>query len=237
MDNQIREAFDAIQAPERLKRKTKAVLRKKTFDYGRNLLQLRRYRSHLAAGALSVVLMMTGLGVWFVPATSIGVDINPSIELKVNALDRVISLEGRNSDGVVLVQDLDVAGMAYDDALQRILLSNGMEPYLEKGSAITITVAGGSKAHGQKMLSRVLCRAYNIAEEENVLYCQVDWETVRAARAAGLCVPRYLTWQNLLQNDPTITPEDVRKIPEETIRVLAQVIIIDDPCHEKKGEK
>ena len=33
MDKQIREAFNTIEAPERLKRKTKATLRKKTFDY------------------------------------------------------------------------------------------------------------------------------------------------------------------------------------------------------------
>lgn len=232
MDNRIKEAFDTIQTPERLKRKTKAALRKKTFDYGRNLLQLKAHRRRFAGGLLSLALLMTGLGIWFIPATSIGVDINPSIELKVNALDRVISLEGRNSDGAALVQEMDVAGMEYDDALQRILLSNEMEPYLEQGSAITITVAGGSRAHGEEMLSRVLCRAYNIAQEENVLYCQVDWETVRAARAAGLCIPRYLAWQNLLKNDPTVTVEDVREIPREKIRALAQTIIIEDPCHE-----
>ena len=81
------------------------------------------------------------------------------------------------------------------------------------------------------MLSRVLCRAYNIADRNNVLYCQVDWETVKEAQKVNLCIPRYLAWQNLLKNDPTITPEDVREIPKETIRTLAQIIIIEDPCH------
>ena len=232
MDNKIRNAFDSIQTPERLKRKTRATLRKKTFDYGHNLIRRKDHCRRIAAGLVCLLLVVTGTGLWFVPATSIGVDINPSIELKVNALDRVISLEGRNSDGIALVQGIDVAGMEYDDALQRILLSNGMEPYLEDGSAITITVTGSSKNHGEEMLSRVLCRAYNIAREENVLYCQVDWETARAARAAGLCIPRYLAWQNLRKNDPTITAEDVRQIPKEKIRVLAQTIIIEDPCHE-----
>ena len=232
MDNQIREAFDAIQSPERLKRKTKAALRKKTFDYGRNLYRLRAHRRRLATGLLALVLMLSAAGVWFLPATSIAVDINPSLELKVNALDRVISLEGKNADGEAVVKNIDVTGMEYDDAMQRILLSSGLEPYLADGSSITITVAGGSKAHGEQMLSKVLCRAYNIAEEENVLYCQVDWETLRAARAAGLCIPRYLAWQNLLKNDPTMTPEDVREIPKEMIRVLAQNVIIEDPCHE-----
>ena len=166
------------------------------------------------------------------PSASISVDINPSIEIKVNALDRVISLEGRNSDGVELVKDIDVTDMTYDDAMQRILLSEGMEPYLEDGSQITITVAGGgSDAHAEQMLSKVLCRAYNIADRDNVLYCQVDWETVKAARAVNLCIPRYLAWQNLLKSNPTMTAEDVRQIPKEKIRSLAQTIIIEDPCH------
>ena len=232
MDNQIKEAFDAIQAPERLKRTTKAALRKKTFDYGRNLYRIRQHRRRLATGLLSLVLLMSGAGLWFLPSASIAVDINPSIELKVNALDRVISLEGRNSDGIRLVKDINVTGMLYDDAMQRILLSQGLEPYLADGSQITITVAGGTTdAHAEQMLSRVLCRAYNIADRDNVLYCQVDWETVKAAQKVNLCIPRYLAWQNLLKNDPTITPEDVREIPKESIRVLAQTIIIEDPCH------
>lgn len=232
MDNRIKEAFDTVHAPQRLKRSTKAALRKKTFDYGRNVLQRRVYHRRLATGLLTVLLVLTGTGVWFLPSASISVDINPSIELKVNALDRVIALEGRNSDGIELVKNIDVTGMTYDDAMQRILLSEGLEPYLVKDAMITITVAGGgTETHADQMLSRVLCRAFHIAQKENVLYCQVDWETVKAAEAVNLCIPRYLAWQNLLQNDPAITPEDVRELPKEQIRKLAQIINIEDPCH------
>ena len=231
MDNQIKQAFDALQTPERLKRATKAALRKKTFDYGRNLCRIRQHRRRLAGLALSLVLVLTGTGLWFLPWASISVDINPSMELRVNAFDRVIALEGRNSDGVEVVKDLDVVGMTYDDAMQRLLLSRGLEKYLADGSQITITVAGGDEDHTTQMLSKVLCRAYNIAEEENVLYCQVDWETVKAARAVNLCIPRYLAWQNLRKTDPAITAEDVRDIPRAQIRELAQTIVIEDPCH------
>lgn len=232
MDNQMKEAFDAIQTPERLKRKTKAQLRKKTFDYGRNVMQLRSHRRRLAAELLSLVLILTGAGVWFFPTTSIAVDINPSLELKVNTLDRVISLRGRNSDGIAVAEEIDVSGMSYDDAMQRILLSHGLEPYLEQGSTITITVVGGDETRGEEMLNRVLCRAYNIAAEENVIYYQVDWETVRAAQAAGLCIPRYLVWQHLLEMDPTITIEDVRELSKEEVHELANVKTMENPCGE-----
>ena len=51
--------------------------------------------------------------------------------------------KNRNSDGIKLVRDIDVTGMNYDDAMQRLLLSEGLESYLADGSQITITVAGG----------------------------------------------------------------------------------------------
>ena len=232
MDNRIKETFDAIQTPERLKRITKANLRRRTFDYGRNVLQLRRYRTRLAGCIASLALVLASAGVWFFPSASISMDINPSIEIRVNALDRVISVEGKNADGVELVKKLDVDGMPYDDAMQRILLSDALSVFVENGSNITITVAGGSSdTHAEEMLSKVLCRAYNIAEKENILYCQVDWDTAKAARAAGLSIPRYLVWQQLLESNPNIAPEEVWQIPEETIRILAQIKIIDDPCH------
>ena len=232
MDEQLKNAFDAIQTPERLKRFTKAALRKKTFDYGRNVLQRRTHHRRIAAGLLSLTLIVSGCGLWFMPATSIAVDINPSIEIRVNSLDRVICVEGTNADGVVLAKELDVAGMTYDDAMQRILLSKGLERFLDDNHMISITMAGGSNSERlTDMANKVLCRAYGIAGTENIFYCEVDWETVKAARAENLCIPRYLAWQRLLQIDPTITTDEVRQLSIEQIRVISQVKIVEDPCH------
>lgn len=231
MDKQIRDALSVLKAPETLTRTTKAALRKKTFDYGRQLGRLRAHRRRIAASLGSLVLILTCLGLWFTPAASISVDINPSLELKVNVLDRVITLEGRNADGKALAQELDLSGKPYDEAMQRLLLSNGLSPYLDNGSTITITLAG-SGDHAVQMLSKVVCRAYAIAEEENVVYCQVDWSTVKAAQAAGLSVPGYLAWQELKKSDPDITADAVRALTMEQIRSLIYVDLFDNPCGE-----
>ena len=232
MDNQLKNAFGTIRAPERLKRKTKAALRKKTFDYGRNILQKRAFRRRMATGLLSLVLVFTGCGLWFLPTTNIAVDINPSINIRVNALDRVISVEGTNADGVALAKALDVAGMLYDDAMQRILLSEALERFLDDNHMISITMAGNSTdAHLTEMADKVLCRAYSIAGKENIFYCQTDQDTIRAARAENLCIPRYLAWQRMLEIDPTITTDDIRQMSNEQIRILSEVKIVEDPCH------
>lgn len=232
MDNRIKEAFDAVHAPELTKRRTKAALRKATFDYGRNVYRIRQRRRRLAAACLSLALVLAGSGLWFLPTTNIAVDINPSINIRVNALDRVIRVEGTNADGVALAKQLDVDGMPYDDAVQRILLSKGVERFLKDNRMISISMSGGGNAARLKdMADKVLCRAYNIAGKENIFYCQVDMETVRAAREENLSIPRYLAWQRMLQTDPGITTDDIRQMTPEQIRVLAQVRIVEDPCH------
>ena len=233
MHNRIKDTFDTVRASEHLKRMTKARLRKKTFDYGRQTVRYRQHRGRLAACALSLALMIFGTGIWFLPATSIGLDINPSLELTVNTLDRVIALKGKNEDGLEVARHLDVTGMRYDEAMQRILISEELEPYLENGSMISISVVGGgSDSHAEEMLSKVVCRAYAIAEDENVFYCQTDQATRDAARESGLCIPRYLAWQHLMETNPGVTAQEVSQMPKEEIRALAQLKILENPCGE-----
>lgn len=233
MNEKFQNTFDALQAPQQLKRATRAYIRRKTFDYGRQVFQYRQHRRRIAACFLSLVLIFSGAGIWFLPATSIGLDINPSLELTVNALDRVIALKGKNEDGLEVAKHLDVTGMRYDEAMQRILISDELASYLENGSMISISVVGGgTDAHAEEMLSKVVCRAYAIAENENVFYCQTDQKTLDAAQESGLCIPRYLAWQHLLETDPDVTAAEVSQMPKEEIRALAQLKIIDNPCGE-----
>lgn len=236
MDNQIKDAFSAIQASDRLKRKTRAVLRKKTFDYGRNLYRIRQHRRRLATGLLSLVLVLSTMGMWFLPVTAIGLSVNPSIELLVNTLDRVIGVKGINSDGLELVRNLDVYGLTYDEAMHRILICDEMAPYMDENSMISITVIDDRDNHAEKMLSKVVCRAYSVAEKENVQYYQIDHQTQKAAEAAGLCVPRYLAWQYLRKSDPGMTAEDVRELPKEEIHRIVQYDTLEDPCGYGKGD-
>ena len=231
MDNKIRDALSPIGAPEELKRSTKAILRKRTFDYGRQTDQLRASRRRMAGVFTSLALVLAGLGVWFTPAASISLDINPSLEMQVNLLDRVIALEGKNDQGKALAAEMELNGQPYSEAMQRLLLSNGLAPYLEKGSTITITLTGTSD-HAVQMLSNVVCRAYAIAREENVVYCQVDRATAKAAEEAGLSVPRYLAWQELKKTDPAVTVQEIQLMPMDEISSLIYVELFENPCGE-----
>lgn len=230
MDKQLKNAFDALQTPERLKRATKAHVRKKTFDFGRDLTRLRTYRRRLAGVLAAVILCVAGIGVWHLPVTGIGLEVNPALELQVNLLDRVTALKGRNPDGEILAGQLKVKGLPYDEAMQRILICDQLKPYLEAGRPIAITVVGGSDTRARQMLSRVVCRAYAIVEEDNVVYFQTDRATVEAAGKAGLTVPQYQAWQTLLSRDPNATPEDIRQLELKEIEELIGFEKLESPC-------
>lgn len=233
MDQQLKSAFDAVQASERLKRMTRAAVRKKTFDYGRDAARVRAFRRRLAGALAAIILCVGGGGLWFLPVTGIGLDINPSLELRVNLLDRVVGLEGRNADGERLVSQLeDLRGMPYADAMQRILVSDHLQPYLEAGLPIVITVVGASDAHGRQMLSQVVCRAYGLAEKNTVFYCRTDRATAEAARASGLTAVQYRAWKRLSADDPSVTAESVRAMDLSIVEEIAGLEKLEDPCGE-----
>ena len=232
MEHKITEAMEQIRAPEMLKRRTKAMIRRKTMDYGRDIARLRQHRRRLVAGFVCLALMLTGAGIWNTPVTSIGMEVNPSVELRINSLDRVIDWRGRNPDGEALAARFDLVGMVYDEAMQRILISDEMAPYLENGSDVVITVSGGNKGHTRQMLNKVVCRAYALVEDETVFCIQSDAAVARAAGRVGLSVARYQAWQKLLVEDPGLPPEAVLDLTVSQIRELIDCENLDNPCGE-----
>ena len=233
MDNKIKDALSPIEAPERLLRMTKAHIRKATFDYGRSIARRKARRRRLAALAASAVLCIGAAGVWFRPVTRIGLDINPSVEMRVNALDRVIGLHGLNADGEALSAALDVKGLPYGDAMGRIMVSDELGVYLDRGDLLSITVSGRG---AEQTLNQVVCRAYAVADDEQVFYILADSDTVRTAREMGLTVAQYEALRQLQRTDPDATARQVQNLTMEEIRELIGFEKLEDPCQENKEE-
>ena len=229
----MNDVFDSIHASEQLKRKTKATLRKKTFDYGHDTHRRQSARMRLAGCVLSLALILSGIGVTYTPVSLIDLDINPSIEIKVNLLGRVISVNGLNEDGRKLAEDTDVDGMPYVEAMQRILVCDSLDPYLKNNSTISITVSGRDLETTAQMLEKVVCCAYSVAEEDCVFYGQARPEDVRQARALGLSVARYQALLLLRQKNNAITVDDIHELSTQEIWTLLHFKKLENPCGEK----
>ncbi len=94
-----------------------------------------------------LLFVLFGSGGWFlffIPVSSISVDVNPSVELGVNRFDRVVTVETYNDDGQDIMSSLNVRFMDYRDALDKILDLESREAYLAEDSCIAITVSGAA---------------------------------------------------------------------------------------------
>lgn len=215
MDDKIKAAFDTIRADDELKNSTKAFIAKKTHGYTvRKALNYRKIILVSAAACLALVLF-AGVGLYFTPTARINIDINPSLELKINRFDKVISVNALNDDAKTLVETLDIKFMGYDEALRKILDNQNIETMLYDNEIMTITVIETNSAQS----ARILSNAKTCANGYNNVYCHsASSKEASEAHALGLSCGKYQAYLELHAIDPDITPEDIQGMTMREIR-------------------
>ena len=96
MDNRMREAFDQVHASQELKARTRTQVLQAMEAQRKPARAVWKPVCALAACLLVVVLGLGGYHLYFTPTSVISIDINPSLEVDVNRLGRVIALHGYN---------------------------------------------------------------------------------------------------------------------------------------------
>lgn len=213
MKDQIKEAFEQVRADGALKTRTKAFIRQKTRGYTRApAVNLRRLASVLACMAL---LLAGGRWFYFTPTVAISIDINPSVELGVNRLNRVVSVEGYNDDGWALVRAIDVKYMDCFDAVTRIVHSEDVASRLEDGQIMTIAVVGEQGGQSEQILSGI--RSCTAGTDNAYCYAMRP-EEVETAHEAGMSYGKYKAYLELRALDPTMTAEEIQGMTMREIR-------------------
>ncbi len=103
------------------------------------------YRRLVAAVAACVILLGGVLGTlayrdYHKVDAVIDIDVNPSIELKINHRDRVLSADAFNEDGERVLDGLKLKNAALDTAAAAIFRSMAVKGYVEDASGILVTV-------------------------------------------------------------------------------------------------
>ena len=205
-DRRLKEAFDNVHADDEIKRRTREFLARKTGGYRRGTVF--PYR-RLAAVMACLLLMAIGWGgyfLYFIPVSSISVDVNPSIELGINRFDRVVKVDAYNDDGYHIMSSLDVRFMDYRDAMDVILNQESEEAYLAEDSCIAIAVSGAAEGKLREMLAHL----HTCASSYGNVHCSTGSHgEVAAAHEAGMTLGRYQAFLKLQALDSSITAEDI----------------------------
>ena len=153
----------------------------------------------VAAGVLGVRLQTT-------PAAYVGVDINPSLELSVNAFGTVLAAQPLNDDGQAVLQGVSLEGESFEDALAALLASENITAYGENNPYIEISVTADDEA----LAARLQGASEDCLRQSG---CEgschrADAEAREEAHHAGMGVGKYRAAQQLMELDDSVTLDD-----------------------------
>lgn len=214
----LKEAFDTIGADSRLKESTKQYLSSERSRRRSGLFTPAVRRTFAAVCTLLVLVLGIG-GYRFsqTPVSYVSIDVNPSIELALNRFDRVVFAEAYNPEGEEILKELSLKGKKYNDALDAIVASDAMQPYLTRDAELVFTVAADeqrerSLIHGvQHCLAHVGCDSHSVG---------ADLALVSAAHDCGLSLGKYYAYLQLAEYDDTVTPDSCRDMSMSQIHGL-----------------
>ncbi|MEG2074609.1 MAG: hypothetical protein RRY54_07560, partial [Angelakisella sp.] len=167
----------------------------------------------IACCAMLVVCGIIGYNFYQTPVSYISIDVNPSLELALNRLDRVINVTAYNDDGAQILQNLNLINKPYTQAVELLLADKPFENYLSGDSLLSFTVV--SKMEEKLLLGIQQCSGY----AENRATCHgANAELIDEAHSKGLSFGKYQAYLALAEYDKSITPEDCRQLSMRQIR-------------------
>ncbi len=164
-------------------------------------------------------------------ASTVDIDVNPSIEISANRNDRVVKVEAVNEDAEAVLGDMKLKGVDLEVAVNAIIGAMVKEGYFtsELGE-ILVTVHSDNADKAEEIRSYVVSdidSALKANEVEATILNQTvttDTPTEEAktfAKENGVSVGKAIFVKNLAAKDETLVPEDLAK---KSIKELGDVI-------------
>lgn len=158
--------------------------------------------------ACFVLLLAAGLvGYTFLFQTSsvISIDINPSVELKLNRMGRVVDMSALNDDGSILLSGLELKGKPYSEAIPILLQSEAMQPYLANNLVLEFAVYSQNDAQDILDYLNVQGQVAAATYPQLRVHCNgVGSEVVQQAHEHGISPGKMQALLDLQQLDPSI---------------------------------
>lgn len=214
MDNRIRDAFDHVHAsPDEKAHATRQVLQ--AMRAQRKPAQALWKPVCALCACLLLVLVLGGWRVYFTPTSVISIDINPSLEMDVNALGRVIALHSYNEDGEALISTLDVLHQGYQQAVDQILTSDTIVDGLDRGEFLSVSVVELKGSQGEAITEYV---SNCTSGRPNVSCSTLSSGEAQQAHRVGLSYGKYRVYTQIAAYDPDFTPEEASTMTMRELR-------------------
>lgn len=186
---------------------------------------LRFVRAAASAAACFALLFgaLTVFRTFYSVSSIVGIDVNPSVSLKVNSRDRVISAAANNADGAAILYGMDLARVDVVVAVNAIVGSMLRNGYLAgEGSAILVTVQSADAAHAAALENAITADLDGLfAQSEadpKVLHQSID---MAAAGDGEISAGKARLIELALENAPEYTYAELADMELDELYALA----------------
>ncbi|MFW2499664.1 anti-sigma-I factor RsgI family protein [Clostridium diolis] len=218
---------------ESVKKKAGYLSKKNTFNNKiKNILGGTYMKRKIALAASIAVAFSLGGGVYAyakTPVAYVSLDINPSVELGVNAFDTVVSAEAYNEDGEKVLEGTNLVNTKVDNAVSTVITNAISDGYIKEDStnvttaaAVEITVSTDKDGLADK-LNESLKETADETLKNNDLEAEVETDKVALARRdearqLGITPGKLNLIQKLQALDPSIKVDDYKSISVKEIQ-------------------
>ena len=187
----------------------------------------------IGASAAAVIALAAGIGFagnqYFSVATVIGIDVNPSIELRVNKNDTVVKALALNSDAEIILDEMKLKGVDCDVAVNALIGSMLRHGYIDElKNSILISVDNPDAQKSAELEERLINEINSILSgssvEPAVMAQSVsdDASLKNLAEQYGISVGKATLIQKICNADPTKTFESLAGLSVNDLYLIAE---------------
>lgn len=185
----------------------------------------------LAGIAAALVLLVTGVfGVQRhnagTVASTISLDVNPSIEIQVNQKENVVAVNPLNDDGKVVVGDMDFRGSSLDVTVNALIGSMLRNGYLsELNNSILVSVDGQNTDALQSRLSEEIGKLLHTATFDGAVLSQSvapNSDLQAQADTYGITLGKAQLIRQIIEKNPLHTFEELAPLTINQLNLMCQ---------------
>ena len=185
-----------------------------------------------AAGAAAALLLaLGGQYAWgmLTPQAMVGLDVNPSIELRINSADKVLSASALNQAAETVLGDMDLKQVHVDVAVKALLGSMVKNGYIDEArNSVLISVDSRDSRKGEALLQRLSQEADSTLSSyqlEGAVLSQVlsgDSRLQALAEEYGISLSKAALVEQLVQADSTLLYSEAASLSVHDLNLLME---------------
>ena len=159
-------------------------------------------------------------------ASTISLDVNPSVEIQVNQKEDVLAVTPLNDDGKVVVGDMDFRGSSLDVTVNALIGSMLRNGYIsELNNSILVSVDGKNTSELQARLSEEIAKLLRTSAFDGAVLSQTVAENSdlqAKADAYGITLGKAQLISRIIEKNPLHTFEELAPLTINQLNLMCQ---------------